>query len=275
MNNNILKLVTEEVANQIGTEIEVTEDKQLREELGLPSIKMVMLLTSITDQLGISIMDFNDYELLRLKTVKDLVDLLINKRIERIKNRLFDPNLILENDRVRLQIISREEIPKLEKIACDPAIWEYFTIEITNDIELANFVEEALMDYEKGNRVTFVIIDKLKNCPVGMSSLGNISMRDMRLEIGWSWLGTIFQGTGINRSYKELLLQFAFEELDFVRVEFKTDILNTKARKALVKIGATEEGILRSHTLMTHNRRRDTIYYSVLNKEWESYKEIR
>jgi RimJ/RimL family protein N-acetyltransferase len=68
------------------------------------------------------------------------------------------------------------------------------------------------------------------------------------------------------------MLKYAFETIDFERVEIKTDVLNLPARKALLRIGATEEGVLRSHTLMTHGRRRDTIYYSFLKSEWEAIK---
>jgi len=101
-----------------------------------------------------------------------------------------------------------------------------------------------------------------------MSSFGNVSVLDSRVEIGWSWIGLDFQGTGVNSEYKRLLLSFAFDKLKFIRVEFKTDVLNVKARRALEKIGAVEEGVLRSHTQMHHNRRRDTIYYSILQEEW-------
>ncbi|PZR04404.1 MAG: GNAT family N-acetyltransferase, partial [Flavobacterium psychrophilum] len=116
----------------------------------------------------------------------------------------------------------------------------------------------------------FVIIDKRKdNTLVGMSSYTNISYADKRIEIGWSWLGVRYQGTGINGIYKRVLVKYAFEKLGFVRVEFKTDVLNKQARKALLKIGAVEEGILRSHTQMHSNRRRDTIYYGIIKDEWE------
>ena len=81
-----------------------------------------------------------------------------------------------------------------------------------------------------------------------------------------------FQGNGINDQLKYLMLKYCFDNLNFERVEFKTDVLNISARKALKRIGLTEEGILRSHTLMTHNRRRDTIYYSILRSEWNELK---
>jgi RimJ/RimL family protein N-acetyltransferase len=102
---------------------------------------------------------------------------------------------------------------------------------------------------------------------------GNPAEADKRLEIGWSWLGRGFRGTHINSWAKYLLLEYAFETMGCERVEFKTDILNLQARAGLTKIGATEEGVLRSYNFMPGGRRRDAIYYSVLRAEWPRVKE--
>jgi len=93
-------------------------------------------------------------------------------------------------------------------------------------------------------------------------------MFDKRIEIGWSWLAKKYQGTGINFHAKFSLLSYAFEVLDFERVEIKTDNLNERAKQALRKIGAKEEGVLRSHMQMPLNRRRDSVYFSILKNEW-------
>jgi RimJ/RimL family protein N-acetyltransferase len=99
-------------------------------------------------------------------------------------------------------------------------------------------------------------------------SYGNLSEPDRRLEIGWSWLGAEFRGAGINRWAKYLLLRHAFEVLAAERVEFKTDVLNLPARRALSNIGAVGEGTLRSFNPMPGGRRRDAVFYSVLRAEW-------
>ncbi|MFK7059262.1 GNAT family protein [Flavobacterium oreochromis] len=181
---------------------------------------------------------------------------------------LFNPDFIIENELIKLRIVSPGDLSQLNEIASDPSIWKYYTVELYTEEDLKLYVQKCLADFSTKSLVPFVIIDKQINKIVGMSAYGNISVPDRRIEIGWSWIGSSFQGTGVNGSYKKLLLKFAFEHLDFLRVEFKTDVLNGKARKALLKIGATEEGILRSHTLMHHDRRRDTIYYSILKEEW-------
>jgi len=181
---------------------------------------------------------------------------------------MFDNELILENEIVRLRLLITDDLHDFNHISNESSIWEYFTSDLHSEENIKNWIAEALDQYEAKSRYPFTIIDKRSNRTVGSTSFGNISIRDQRIEIGWTWLSKDFQGSGINKHCKFLLLQYAFESLHFERVEFKTDVLNLQARKSLEKIGAVEEGILRSHTLMTHNRRRDTIYYSILKNEW-------
>ena len=106
----------------------------------------------------------------------------------------------------------------------------------------------------------------------GSSSFGSISYFDKRIEIGWSWLAKQYQGTGINFHAKFSLLSYAFDVLDWERVEIKTDNLNERAKQGLRKIGAKEEGVLRSHMQMPLNRRRDSVYFSILKNEWPAIK---
>jgi RimJ/RimL family protein N-acetyltransferase len=118
----------------------------------------------------------------------------------------------------------------------------------------------------------FVVFDKDEQKICGCTSFGNISFFDKRIEIGWTWLGERFLGTGVNRQAKFALLSFAFDVMKMERVEIKTDNLNERAKTALRKIGAKEEGILRSHMLMQDERRRDSVYFSILKDEWEKVK---
>ncbi|HEY0432964.1 MAG TPA: GNAT family protein, partial [Chitinophagaceae bacterium] len=134
-------------------------------------------------------------------------------------------------------------------------------------LHLGQWMQAAITDRTAGRR-PFTIIDRETNQIAGSSSIGNISWHDLRLEIGWSWLGPKFRSTGINLHAKYAMMKYAFETLKFERVEFKTDFLNQRARRGLEKIGATAEGVLRSHMTMWNDRRRDSIYYSVLKTEW-------
>lgn len=182
----------------------------------------------------------------------------------------FAENIILENETVLLRPLTKEDYEGLSKIAFEPEIWKFTTSCALNSNELKEYINNALDKRNRNSRYPFAVIHKASGSIAGSTSYGNISVKDKRIEIGWTWLGKIFRGTGLNKECKVLLLQYAFEHLKFERIEFKTDVLNTAARKSLQKLGAKEEGILRSHTLMHGGRRRDTIYYSILAEEWYS-----
>jgi RimJ/RimL family protein N-acetyltransferase len=186
---------------------------------------------------------------------------------------LFSDNIILQNDVVLLRPLEKADYELFKEIAFNPQIWKYNVTSASNKNELHKWIDQALESKKNNIRYPFTIIDIKSERILGSTSIGNISLTDKRAEIGWTWLGLEFQGTGINKHCKFLLLQYLFDELNFERVEFKTDALNLKSRKALQKIGAKVEGVLRSHTLMHDGRRRDTIYYSILKNEWPSIKE--
>jgi len=184
----------------------------------------------------------------------------------------FAENIILKNNSVLLRPLTSEDEEGLVKIAFDADIWKYTIVSVMNSTELKNYINTALEERKKNLRYPFTIVDKQSGEIAGSTSYGNISVKDKRLEIGWTWLGKKFRGTELNKNCKFLLLQYAFDHLKFERVEFKTDVLNDRARKALVKIGAKEEGILRSHMILYDGRRRDSVYYSILKDEWEELK---
>jgi RimJ/RimL family protein N-acetyltransferase len=175
---------------------------------------------------------------------------------------------ILENDHVRLRPISPEDRESIHAIAMDPVIWRYFVTLVETEEDFETFFAGMLADHAAGKRAVFHITDKATGRCAGSMSFGNLSEPDQRLEIGWSWLGVDFQGRGINRWAKYLLLEHAFETLGAERVEFKTDQLNVQARAGLRNIGALEEGTFRSFNPMPGGRRRDAVYYSVVRGEW-------
>jgi len=173
-------------------------------------------------------------------------------------------DLVLKNEFVLLRPLTRQDFSLLQELTGDSNLWIYFTQDLSKEDEF----EFWASGHFKEDRLQFVVIDQKTGKIAGSTAFGSFSPRDKRLEIGWTWLGKEFQGTGINAQMKKLMLDYCFQKLGLKRVEIKTDVLNLPARKALLKIGAKEEGILRSHTLMTHGRRRDTIYYSFLEGEW-------
>jgi RimJ/RimL family protein N-acetyltransferase len=178
----------------------------------------------------------------------------------------------LENEHVLLRPITADDRASLHAIAMDPQIWRYFVTMIETDAEFDAFFDATLDDHMAGRRVVYHITDKSCGRTAGSTSFGNMAERDGRIEIGWSWLGLDFQGRGVNRWVKYLLMEHAFERMRAERVEFKTDRLNEQARHGLRNIGAVEEGTLRSYNVMPGGRRRDAVFYSVLRHEWPEVK---
>lgn len=179
----------------------------------------------------------------------------------------------LENEYVRLRPLAEADRAPLHDLAMDPEIWDYFVTRIETDADFDAFFDAALADRAAGVRVAYHITDKAQGLTAGSMSFGNLAERDGRLEIGWSWLGKEFQGRGINRWAKFLMLEHAFERMGVERVEFKTDRLNGKALRALSKIGATQEGTFRSYNPMPGGRRRDAVFFSVIRADWPSVRD--
>lgn len=179
----------------------------------------------------------------------------------------------LENEHVLLRPTVAEDREALRAVAMNTEIWRYFVIMIETDADFDAFFDAGIADLAAGRRVPYTIIDKRTGQSAGSMSFGNMSEPDGRLEIGWSWLGTDFQGQGVNRWAKFLMMEHAFERMGAERVEFKTDQLNVQARHALRNIGAVEEGTLRSFNPMPDDRRRDAVYYSVLRAEWPNVRD--
>lgn len=186
---------------------------------------------------------------------------------------MLDFTITLENENILLRPVRSDDRERLRALTQDPSNWTYFTRDLSIPEEFDTWFDTILSGKEKQTWLPFIVIRKSDGQVMGSSSFANISYRDSRIEIGATWLGHDFQGTGINRQMKYLMFRYAFEVLNMMRVEIKTDVLNLPARNAVKNIGAVEEGILRSHTLMPHGRRRDTIFYSILQSEWENVKQ--
>ena len=182
-------------------------------------------------------------------------------------------DLILQTSDVILRPISENDFDDLQELAQEQEMWNYFALNLANKQHFQKWMDTALADKQARTRLPFTIMVKETGQIAGSMSLMNISYHDLRLEIGNSWLGKNFRSKDVNRQSKYAMMRYSFEELNCERVEFKTDVLNERARQGLKKIGGKEEGILRSHMTMWNNRRRDSIYFSVIRNEWFSLKE--
>ena len=181
---------------------------------------------------------------------------------------MISEDLHLHTSKVTLRPMKPGDFEIFLSLAQDEDMWKYFSLNLADPQQLKKWMDAAFQEKQVKTRMPFTIIEKSTGRIAGSTSMGNISFHDLRLEIGWSWLGREFRGTDMNLHNKYAMMKHAFDQLHFERIEFKTDVLNTRARKGLQKIGGREEGILRSHMTMWNNRRRDSIYFSVLKSEW-------
>ena len=133
---------------------------------------------------------------------------------------------------------------------------------------MQNWLDTALSLQRKNEALPFVIVENFSGKIVGATRYCNIDAPSRRLEIGYTWYAKRVQRTAINTEAKLLLLRHAFEQLKCIAVEFRTDWLNTTSQRAIERLGAKRDGLLRNHKIMPDGRIRDTVVYSILNTEW-------
>ena len=171
---------------------------------------------------------------------------------------------------VRLEPLGLEHLDALADVGLDPVLWRWIPFPVRTKDQLQRYIDDALRDREAGRAMPFVTIERASDRPIGSSRYGNIDLVNRRVEIGWTWVAPAWQRTGVNTEAKLLMLRHAFERLGCIRVEFKTDSLNTQSRTALLGIGATEEGIFRNHMVTETDRLRHSAYFSIIDSEWPS-----
>ncbi len=174
----------------------------------------------------------------------------------------------LEGERVRLLPLSMEHLDPLYEAGKDEQLWRVTTSVVRSREDMRAYIVEALDQQAAGTALPFVVVEKSVGQVVGSTRVGNITPAHKRVEIGWTWIIPRWQRTHVNTEMKLLMLRHAFETLGCIRVEFKTDSLNTQSRNALTGIGAIEEGTLRNHMIVPGGRRRHSVYFSIVDTEW-------
>jgi N-acetyltransferase len=180
--------------------------------------------------------------------------------------------VVLEGARVRLEPLRREHLADLMLVAFDAPLWRWTIMRPQDEGGLEAWFETALANAEAGTERPFATIDRASGRAIGSSRFLSIVPEHRRLEIGWTWVATAFQRTGVNREAKLLQLTHAFETLGANRVEFKTHSSNERSRTALAGIGATFEGVFRNHMIMPDGSIRHSAYFSVIAEEWPGVK---
>ncbi len=172
---------------------------------------------------------------------------------------------------VRLEPLAQAHAQGLYNRGRAAADWAYMPRPCFVDMaDTRQWIDAALAT---AGHVPFAIVETRRDKAVGSTRFLNLRAEHRSLEIGWTWLGQEWQRTPINTEAKYLLLCHAFERLDCVRVEFKTDARNERSQAALVRIGATREGVLRQHMIVQNNHMRDSVYFSILDSEWAEVKD--
>jgi RimJ/RimL family protein N-acetyltransferase len=186
----------------------------------------------------------------------------------------FENDLTLENERVLLRPLKTEDYDLLLPFSeNEPDLWEYSLIPARNPNELEIYLSRALQEKEAKRAYPFLIIDKLSDEAAGTTRYYNINENDSCISIGYTWIGGKFQGTGLNKSMKALMLDFIFNKLKVERLEFRADALNTRSIAAIKTLGAQFEGTLRSNCTKPDGKRRDTAVLSILRSEYTQNKD--
>ncbi|MGI9354091.1 MAG: GNAT family N-acetyltransferase [Rhizobiaceae bacterium] len=160
----------------------------------------------------------------------------------------------------------------LVEAAADGELHRLWYTTVPKPENVATEMERRLELRQSGSMLPFAIIDKASGAAVGMTTYMNIDAVNRRVEIGSTWYRESVQKSPLNTECKLLLLQHAFEKIDCIAVEFRTHFINTQSRRAIERLGAKLDGILRSHMIMENGTMRDTAVYSIIACEWPTIK---
>jgi RimJ/RimL family protein N-acetyltransferase len=174
---------------------------------------------------------------------------------------------------VRLEPLSEKHIPGLANAGRDESIWKYMLYsELTSVESMTSWVLD-LLDYQrKGTDMPFCVIHLSTERVVGATRYLEMRPLHRSLEIGGTWYTPEYQRTSVNTECKYMLLKYAFEKMECIRVQFKADLRNEKSIRAIERLGAVKEGVLRNHYILQDGRTRDSVYFSILDREWPGVK---
>jgi len=185
-------------------------------------------------------------------------------------NLLFQQDLILEDDTALLRPLQLSDYEYLLDFSInEPEIWKYSLVRADSSENLANYLQIAMKGKLNQTEFPFIVFDKRTKKYAGSTRYYDINMEFKTLQIGYTWYGKHFQGSGLNKHCKYLLLCYAFEVLQMERVEFRADNSNERSKAAMLSIGCTIDGVLRSNMpTFGSDVRRDSVVLSILKKEW-------
>jgi RimJ/RimL family protein N-acetyltransferase len=174
---------------------------------------------------------------------------------------------------VRLEPLVEKHIPDLARVGLVHSIWTYTVYGyIETEKQMRDWVREILHRQEHGTDLPFAVIHLESGRAIGSTRYMNVDINNRSLEIGGTWYGVDYQRTAVNTESKFLLLRHAFEDMGCIRVQLKTDSRNIRSQRAIERLGAVKEGVFRNHMILQDGTRRDSVYYSIIDSEWEEVK---
>jgi RimJ/RimL family protein N-acetyltransferase len=176
--------------------------------------------------------------------------------------------LKLEGKKIRLIPINKSHKAQLLNAAKDGKLWELWHTSVPSEDNIDSYIDNTLKNMKSGTDYPFVVIDKNTNAIIGSTRYYNIQSNHRRLEIGFTWYASKYQRSGVNTECKYLLLKYAFENLNCIAVQFMTNWYNLRSRTAIARLGAKQDGILRNHRINPDGSYRDTVVFSITEKEW-------
>lgn len=181
----------------------------------------------------------------------------------------FSADYILEDEFVTLRPLTQNDFEFLLPFALNETdIWQFSLVPAAGAENLKTYIDVALTARKAQKEYAFIVFDKKQQKYAGCTRFYDIQLQNKTLQLGYTWYGKAFQGTGLNKDCKFLLLNFAFEKMEMERVEFRADANNKRSIAAMQSLGCTVEGILRNHLPKLDGGRRDSIILSILKEEW-------
>jgi RimJ/RimL family protein N-acetyltransferase len=182
-------------------------------------------------------------------------------------------NGTLEGQSIHLVPMEESHKTELSKVLMSSEIWEFTWRTITTSEEIDLLLANALENKSKGSQIPFTIVDRASGRIIGSTRIGDIDLINRNVEIGWTWLSPDYWRTSVNTECKYLLLQYCFEELKVIRVQFSVSGQNVRSQRAVERIGAKKEGVFRKHRIKPDGSIHDNIFYSIIDTEWPNVKE--
>jgi RimJ/RimL family protein N-acetyltransferase len=174
---------------------------------------------------------------------------------------------------IRLEPLSLQHVPELTVAGQDEGIWRFMLYgNIQTEAQMRGWVEMLLERQQRGTDLPFTVIHLQTGRAIGATRFMDYHPKDRGIEIGGTWYAAGHRRTAANTECKYLLLRHAFESLGCIRVQLKTDLRNERSQRAIERLGAVKEGVLRSHMFLPDGTVRDSVYYSILDSEWPEVK---